>query len=832
MSVGTGQSGIALSAASPPTDLDFDELLSPLFRVSCFDSVEDTVPKPRDLTIYDLRDLIARAWCGSEALGEDRIAKLAAGPLIKLTTFSASRGCDTETVLTGIELDVDETTLSPERALTILRAAGIRAIVHTTKRHQLGAPRWRVLAPTSSPLPVGRRRGLVAALAELLGVKGDEASARPAQMMFISSIRGRNRFVELTEGCPIDEVLRPVDGEEEVGEDEADNRPRNWCVDRVASALDAIPPAEDRGTWLAVGAALHHGSEGSEEGLGLWLAWSGRTAYWQGQPRRAEDEVRTTWKRGLRRFRGRVVTLGSLYHLAHEAGWVKPSSFDLNDLDDLEELPGEAVCAPATLVGTDPADRWLLEAFDPDGEPDLSHDQLALDLGRAGWNRDARYCGPLGGWLLWGDQHWEPEPGMRPTAIVRGFLRTKARLLVEWAERRAKTLDPKGAEKLMARVDGQAKMLRQDATIAAVERLARSNVRSIATPDQWDSDDFLLGTPGGTVDLRTGQLRPARRDDYITRTTSVAPAEPGGRPEAWLRFLAEIFPGDPNMPGFMQRLAGYSLTGSTREHRLFLFQGSGRNGKGTLLGALQEILGDYARGIPTSTLLESRSPQHASPLARLRGARFVRGAELPVGQVWNESLVKQLTGGDTVTANLMRQDSFDFVPKFTLIVDGNTRPRIRTTDVAMRSRMTLIPFAETFAGREDRELPERLRAEAPAILRWAIEGAVAWQREGLRIPGSVDRASREYLDSEDGLADFLEDETIAAPGERVPAGAIYARYRGWAQDQGLAPVTQRAFGGMLSERGVERSKSTGGARVFVGLRLRGGSLGGASDPFA
>jgi P4 family phage/plasmid primase-like protien len=502
-------------------------------------------------------------------------------------------------------------------------------------------------------------------------------------------------------------------------------------------------------------------------------------------------------------------------------------------LDSDSAFDSEPPSADDSPTPTAPGD-WTIAAFDADGDPDLSHDQLALDLGKAGWDRDARYCGNLGGWFLWRGQHWEPESGMRPMGIVRGFMRSKAKLLVEWAERKAATLDaeegdnPEGGKRLLGQIKAQAKALRQDACIAAVERLARSNPKALATDDQWDCDDFLLATPGGTVDLRTGELREARRTDYITRLTSVAPAEPGVRPEAWLRFLAEVFPDDPDMPAFIQRLAGYALTGSTREHRMFLLHGSGRNGKGTLLNTLQAIMGDYARGIPTAALLETRSPQHSSPIAQLRGARFVRGAELPVGQVWDESLVKQLTGGDTITARLMRQDGFDFVPKFTLIVDGNTKPRIRTTDVAMRSRMTLIPFTASFAGREDRGLPERLAAEAGAILRWAIDGAVEWQRGGLRIPAAVEKASREYLDSEDLVGGFLSDETERAPAERVEASILYGRYRAWCDGQGIPAASQKAFSEALSERGIARFR-TMAARGFMGLRLRG-TLG--ADPFA
>lgn len=169
----------------------------------------------------------------------------------------------------------------------------------------------------------------------------------------------------------------------------------------------------------------------------------------------------------------------------------------------------------------------------------------------------------------------------------------------------------------------------------------------------------------------------------------------------------------------------------------------------------------------------------------------------------------------------MRGETFDLVPKFTLIVDANTRPRIRTTDVAMRARMTLVPFKVNFDGREDRELPERLKAEAPAILRWAIDGAVEWHRSGLGIPASVAEASREYIDSEDSLLRFLEDETETIPGHRAPGIPLYERYQKWAIEEGTAPVSRKAFGTMMPERGFEKY-NVNGMRGFVGLRLRDG----------
>ena len=493
-----------------------------------------------------------------------------------------------------------------------------------------------------------------------------------------------------------------------------------------------------------------------------------------------------------------------------QRAWDRCNAGLLVDESDFDDLPSHS--------------GWHVPAFPAEELPDLSHDQLAIELGRIGWDNDARYVGQLGGWHLWTGYRWEPSPGMQPMAIVRSYVKAKASALIRWAEERATALqaDGKGveADKMLVNIRGLAKGLRQEPNIAAVERLARSNRRSLATADQWDCDDLLLGTPEGTVDLRTGELRPSDRQDYITKATSVAPAPKGTKPAAWTKFLSEIFPTDPEMPAFMQRLAGYALTGSTREHRLFLFHGTGRNGKGTFLGTLVEIMGDYAKGIPTNTLLETRNPQHSSPLARLRGARLVRGAELPVGQVWNESLVKQMTGGDMITANMMRQDSFEFTPKFTLIVDANTKPRIRTTDPAMRARMTLVPFATSFMGREDRGLPDRLRAEAGAILRWMVDGAVAWQRDGLGIPGSVELASRDYLDSEDTLADFIDEETESALAASATVAALYGRYTRWAEEQGSRPITRRSFSDALVERGFERRRGAKGAKTFHGIKLR------------
>jgi putative DNA primase/helicase len=261
----------------------------------------------------------------------------------------------------------------------------------------------------------------------------------------------------------------------------------------------------------------------------------------------------------------------------------------LAELDDLGDLPD----AP-------------LPADDSDGKPDLSDDRLARDFGRAGWKHKARWCGPLGGWLIWDGARWQRAERLEQFTAARAFLVATADGIDRWAARKADKLDPKAGEALQAWATKAGVGLKASARIAAVELLARSNPGAAVAPDQFDADDMLLGTPGGVVDLRTGALRPAERGDYITKVTAVAPAAEGTQPERWLHFLAECFPDNPEIPDFLQRLAGYALTGETREHKVFFFWGTGRNGKGSFLNTLTWLLGDYAATVATSVLLESR----------------------------------------------------------------------------------------------------------------------------------------------------------------------------------------------------------------------------------
>jgi putative DNA primase/helicase len=262
-----------------------------------------------------------------------------------------------------------------------------------------------------------------------------------------------------------------------------------------------------------------------------------------------------------------------------------------------------------------------------------------------------------------------------------------------------------------------------------------------------------LNTPEGIVDLRTGQMRPHDRAALCSMTT-VAPADLAC--PRWQRFLDQVTAGDQDLQRFLRRIAGYGLTGSTREHALFFFYGTGANGKGTFLNTLTAILGDYAKVAGMDTFTESHTDRHPTELAMLRGARIVAAQETEEGRRWAESRIKALTGGDPITARFMRQDFFTYTPQFKLLIAGNHKPGLRNIDEAIRRRFHLLPFTVRIPPEaRDPNLFDKLKEEWPAILGWALQGCLEWQAEGLNPPAAVIEATAEYFDDEDSFGRWL-----------------------------------------------------------------------------
>ena len=436
----------------------------------------------------------------------------------------------------------------------------------------------------------------------------------------------------------------------------------------------------------------------------------------------------------------------------------------------------------------------------------LTHDSLALKLGE-GWP-DARYVAKWGRWLFWDEARWATDETRLHMTRCRGFLRHKAEEVAEWAERKAEGLDAKAAEDLRKWAQREGDKLRSAYTVVQVIGLARSNETQAANVGQWDRDPMLLGTPGGTVDLRTGELRDPRPHDYIMKATAVEPAPPGTPTPIWDTFLRRIMAEDKNndkdLSGYLRRFAGYALTGSIEEHAFVFGYGTGANGKGVFTGTVQGVLGDYANTVPTEMLMVTRNERHPTELARLGGVRLAIGSETEVGRTWAQGRIKSLTGGDRIAARFMRQDFFEFDPTFKLFIVGNRKPSLRGVDEGIRRRLHLVPFIVKIpAAEQDPKLPEKLRAEWPGILRWAIDGCLEWQERGLDPPGAVLAATDEYLAGEDAVGRWLEERVTENPQRWASSADLYESWRQWAETGGEFVISKKRLSQELQDRGFE-----------------------------
>jgi putative DNA primase/helicase len=356
-------------------------------------------------------------------------------------------------------------------------------------------------------------------------------------------------------------------------------------------------------------------------------------------------------------------------------------------------------------------------------------------------------------------------------------------------------------------------------TVAAVERLIQSDRRHAAIAEQWDADPWFLNTPAGTVDLRTGELRRHESGHYLTKITG---ASPGGDCPQWRCFLDRVTDGNYELQAFLQRVIGYCLTGSTREHALFFLYGTGANGKSVFLSTISVLLGDYAKTASTSSFTASTTEQHPTDLAGLRGARFVTAIETEDGARWAESKIKSLTGGDKIAARFMRCDFFEFFPEFKLVIAGNHKPGLRSVDEAIRRRLHFVPFTVTIPQDErDPRLCEKLQAELPGILAWAIEGCLAWQRQGLNPPLLVREATADYLAAEDAIGQWLEDRCIKGGASWTAGAALFSDYQAWADRAGERAISQKRLTQALESRGFVQAR-TRTARGFQGIELRVG----------
>jgi putative DNA primase/helicase len=363
--------------------------------------------------------------------------------------------------------------------------------------------------------------------------------------------------------------------------------------------------------------------------------------------------------------------------------------------------------------------------------------------------------------------------------------------------------------------------------ITSAIRVAETDRRISITAAALDSHPELLNTPSGIVDLRTGKVHHHDPAKLLSRITAYA-AEVDAPHPLWSKFLSATFPDNAELIGYLQRLAGLALLGKVRDHVLPFLSGIGANGKGTVTLVLQDLLGDadnggYAVSAPDGFLMQGRDNAHPTEVARLRGARLLVCSEQTSGRKFDEAKVKRLTGGDRLTGRFMRGDFFDFDPSHLVWVLSNHLPAVREGGPSFWRRVRLIPFKHVVPN--DQQIKDYdqvlLQAEGPAILGWAVRGAVEVLAAGLQDPQAVTTATREYEISEDTLASFVQDECLLGAAHWCKVADFRARYERHCSEMGAEPLTAKALTmRLVSEHPVESGKATKGLRVYRGIALQ------------
>lgn len=428
--------------------------------------------------------------------------------------------------------------------------------------------------------------------------------------------------------------------------------------------------------------------------------------------------------------------------------------------------------------------------------PEFSDDQLALrfteELGD-----ELCYVHLWGRWLRWDGWRWSFDQ----TLSIFDRARTICRLAATECKK------PK-----------EQTAIASAKTVAAVERLARSDRRHAATVEQWDTHPWLLPTPAGEINLRIGEIGPSRPEHYMTKITAVAP---GGDCPLWQLFLDRVTNGDKELQLYLQRAVGYCLTGSVEEEALFFLHGTGQNGKGVFIHTLAGIFGEFHTAAPMEMFLFSKHDRHPTELAGLRGARLVTCTEVEEGRRWDEAKIKALTGSDTICARFMRQDFFNFIPTFKLMISGNHKPSLSHVDKAISRRFHLISFTVTIPDDErDDTLAERLKGEWPGILQWAIDGAAEWALTGLAAPEAVREATHEYLSAQDSISLWIEECCVEAISKQETIAELWKSWRTWCDQSNDYPGKKLGFVEALLSRGYRRTRiGKAGAKGLAGIRL-------------
>lgn len=605
--------------------------------------------------------------------------------------------------------------------------------------------------------------------------------------------------------------------------------------EEVKKALSYINPDLSYEEWAHIGMALKH--QFGHHGLGLWDEYSTRGSKYCGR-----KKLESLWES----FRGSGITIGTVFKYAKDAGYDPrmPDDEDFQDLwpDEAKDALEEEIGAPSTPQPTSgiATTETKVESSPnkPPKEKKSSKPPVIKKLkypltDSANADRFVHYFGdrfrfcPAFKWLYYDGKKWNKKAEL----VASKYAEKTANMIIRERDYFKKD------EKLLKKFNTFIESSHNGTRLNNMIRLARGREGILTDASAFDNDIWYLNCANGFVDLRTGELKEHNPKLMSTRITNIS-YDPEATCPMWKEYLDLVMDGDAEMIDYLQRIAGYCLTGSTGEQVMFFIFGDGSNGKSVFIETLSEIAGDYSAVISTKSLCLSHSNSaQAEEMAASAGARLITVGETQVGQTWDESLLKDMTGGDKVRACLKFCDSFDFVPRSKLIIRGNNKPRVRGTDEGIWRRFHLIPFEIPIPkDRKDPHFKEKLwAAELPGILNWAIQGAIKWREWGLRQPSMVERAVETYREENDLIGAFLLDEVVelswgdgsnkvAWENNAIHSRELFERFQDWCKRCGVQAWTISTFGRELKKRRPNRGeivrwKRVGSGVVHLGLKL-------------
>lgn len=435
------------------------------------------------------------------------------------------------------------------------------------------------------------------------------------------------------------------------------------------------------------------------------------------------------------------------------------------------------------------------------GAVEADHEFQHTDAGNAkrliAANRDVMgYCRPWKTWIAWDGKRWitDAEP----------YIYALADKLIKEMCAQASNLSDSGKRKELMK---HAVTVQSKQRIEAMVALAKMSLDIAVDPKDFDNKPWLLNVSNGTLDLRTGRLREFRKEDKLTKMISVE-YDPKAKCPKWMKFLDDVTGGDPELTKYLQKISGYVLTGKVSEHQLFFCYGIGRNGKSTFLNVLQGVLEDYAYKTSADFLLKKPGGTHTTELTEARGRRLIVTIEIEEKKDISPSLLKELTGGDKLTARRMHQNNSSWNPTAKVILAANHKPEVTDTTLGFWSRINVIPFETVFRGKKKiKDFHEIMLAEEkPGILNWMIEGCLLWQKEDLNPPEKVRVASNLYQEETDTLEKFIKERCLVGKTLSAPKPVLYNQYVLWCRWNEMNSLPKKTFNTKMREKGFRDPK--------------------------